>query len=260
MRIFLVAAIVSITTVASFAQTVTYKVFLDHLESKEIKVVVEINKFQPTEKASYQMPAWAPGAYSVTNYGRFLKNFKAFDQNWKEIPSTKVNENRWQMQNARDLKYFSYTVTNSFLDSTSLYFALCHIDTNFFFANATALFGYVNDRKDIQDTVVYYSPSILHNGQPHYSSKNSDENDLRLFSPLDPCKAPQSDLSSRLLHADAFIAKDYDELADAPVMAGKKIQLRQFTQGGSKYVIALSSDLDFAMDQLESATKAVIKK
>ncbi len=259
MRIFLVAALISITTIASFAQTVTYKVFLDHLESKEVNVVVQLNGFQPSEKASYQMPAWAPGAYSVTNYGRFLKNFKAFDQNWKEIPTTKVNENRWQMQNARNVKYFSYTVTNSFLDSTSLYFALCHIDTNFFFANATALFGYVNDRKDIQDTVVYYSPAVLHNGPPRYSSKNPDENDLRLFSPLDSCKAPYANLTNALLSAHAFIARDYDELADAPVMAGKKIQLRQFTQGGAKYVIALSSDETFAMDSLENATKAVIK-
>lgn len=259
MRIFLIAAILAITPISSFAQTVTYKVFLDHLESKEVKVVVELNGFQPSETASYQMPAWAPGAYSVTNYGRFLKDFKVMDEKGKEIPSTKANENRWQMQNARNVKYFTYTVTNSFLDSTSLYFALCHIDTNFFFANATALFGYVNDRKDVQDTVVYYTSSIFHNGHPHYSSMNPDSNDVRLFSPLDPCKAPHSDLRSNFLNADAFIARDYDELADAPVMAGKKIQLRQFNQNGAKYVIALSSDQAFAMDSLERATKAVIK-
>ncbi len=256
MRILLIVCFLALASISVSAQTVTYKVFLDQLESKEVKVIVELNGFEPADVASYQMPAWAPGAYTITNYGRFLKNFKALDRKKNELPTTRFDENRWEVKNAQQLKFFSYTVTNSYSDSTSLYFALCHIDTNYFFANGTALFGYVNDRKDIQDTIVYFTDI-----EQKFSHSDISEG-YQVFCPLNVLTREPEFVKPNafaLISLMSYIAKDYDELADAPVLAGTKINVREFQQDGAKYVIALASNEAFPMDSLANATKAIVK-
>src|SRR5207249_4825095 len=59
---------------------------------------------------------------------------------------------------AQNIYKIAYSVADSHKDSTSLYFALAHIDTNFFFANGTCLFGYVNDKKNMRAEVKYLFP------------------------------------------------------------------------------------------------------
>jgi predicted metalloprotease with PDZ domain len=235
MRLFLAVLLLSVFSAALFGQTLSYTVDLRHTETTEVTVTVNIDGFTSKSKStlSYQMPAWAPGAYSVTNYGRFIKNFKAFDNTKKELSVTQVDENRWEVSKPTKAMTITYSVTNSYKDSTSLYFALCHIDTNFFFANGTALFGYVNDRKDINSDVQYlstfsvYSPLEYRPGTGRFGPK--------------------------------YLSSNYDELADAPVMAGNNLQDRTFVQDGASYNIILASDAPFPMDSLVDITKKIVK-
>src|SRR6185312_3642694 len=50
--------------------------------------------------ATFQMPVWAPGAYSVTHYGKYVVNFKAQNRSGKDLPIQQLNSDRWEIQNA----------------------------------------------------------------------------------------------------------------------------------------------------------------
>ncbi|HYM21236.1 MAG TPA: hypothetical protein VEW28_09595 [Candidatus Kapabacteria bacterium] len=240
MRTFLATALLIIVSSISDAQTINYTVDLTHTDTKEVIVTVKPNGFHSSH-ASYQMPVWAPGAYSVTNYGRFVKNFKALDRSGKEIPATKVNDSRWEMNGAENLASISYSVINSYKDTTSLYFAMCQIDTSFFFANGTALFGYLNDLKNIGSNIEYIVPNTWALNTALDQSKESNANDLPQY------------------HYLSFQAAGYDELADAPVMGGEDILSRSFTQNGATYDIVLASDKPFPMDSLTEYTKKIVR-
>lgn len=223
----------------SAAQELTYNVDLKHTESHKVSVEILLKKCG-AKTVTYQMPIWAPGAYSVTHYGHYVNDLKAFNNKGKELNVKQPNGDRWEISNAKNINKITYTVSDSHKDSTSLYFALCHIDTNFFFANGTCLFGYVNDKKNIPSTVDYDLPkawmvatalyTVAHN---HYTN----------FS------------STKWLR---FKAKNYDELADAPVLAGADFQTRTFKDGKAWYDIIVASDKPFPMDSLEDLTRKIV--
>src|SRR5207253_427828 len=110
-------------------------------------------------KASFQMPVWAPGAYSVTRYGRYVRNFKALDKSGLELPVTPVDEDRWTIAAGKSVAKIMYDVLDSHTDTTSLYFGMAEMDTSQFFANATCLFGYYDDDKKAPATVHYDKPA-----------------------------------------------------------------------------------------------------
>ena len=232
----LLIAVLLFASSSVFAQDITYSV--DLLNTKEHKVLVTIDlKKSGAKVATYQMPAWAPGAYAMTNYGRFVSDFKATGIDGKAKRVEKIGENRWKIYDAKDLRQIKYNVGNSYKDSTSLYFALCHIDTNFFFANGTALFGYVNDKKNVSCSVEYAAPYEWSLFSAERSEQKPGPADSKLFS---------------------YHYKNYDELADAPVMGGTDFQVRSFTEGKTQYDVVVASDKPFEMDSLTDLTKRIV--
>ncbi len=236
MRLSILAVLLFVSG-SLLAQDITYTVNLLDTKEHKVKVTLDLKK-SVAEIATYQMPAWAPGAYAMTNYGRFVTDFKAYGKNGNQKRTEKVTENRWKIYGAKDLSRVEYLVGNSYKDSTSLYFALCHIDSNFFFANGTALFGYVNDKKNVASKISYMLPYqwTLHTGAS--PKEESGANDMRGI---------------------VYHYKNYDELADAPIMAGKDFQIRTFMQGGAQYDIVVASDRKMPMDSLEESTKKIVK-
>jgi predicted metalloprotease with PDZ domain len=227
-----------LTAAETPAKKLHYFVDLRNTSSGRVQVTVEM-EMMGAEVVSYQMPAWAPGAYAMTNFGRFVENFKAYGYDGKEKPIDRIDENRWLIRHGKDIQKLTYDVTNSYKDSTSLYFALAHFDTSIVFANATALFGYLNDNKGIAAEVTYYFPQ-----------------NWEVETPLDSVSETKDPLGFR--RAD-FHAKNYDELADAPIMAGPEFQHTSFTLGKCQFDIVVASDREFEMDSLTYYTKRIVE-
>jgi predicted metalloprotease with PDZ domain len=220
------------------AKKLHYVVDLRNTGSGRVQVTLEL-EMMGAEAVYYQMPAWAPGAYAVTNYGRFVENFKAYGYDGKEKPIDRINENRWRIQHAKDIQKITYEVINSYQDTTSLYFALAHFDTSIVFANGTALFGYVNDNKDLPAEITYYAPK-----------------EWQVETPLDSVSESTNDISaSREIR---YHASGYDMLADAPIMAGLGFQNRSFKLGKCRFDIIVASDREFEMDSLSDYTKRIV--
>lgn len=220
------------------SQGLHYTVDLRHSSAQRVHVTLEL-EMMGAEVISYQMPAWAPGAYAITNYGRFIENFKAYGYDGKEKPVERLNENRWRILHGKDIRRITYDVANSYKDSSSLYYALAHFDSSFVFANATALFGYVNDKKEIAFDVTYLSPS----GWEVETALDS----------VSVTKLADGSQEAR------YHAHNYDELADAPVMAGPGFQRRSFRIGKTLYDVVVASDKQFAMDSLAGYTRRIVE-
>jgi predicted metalloprotease with PDZ domain len=234
----LVALLVLFLGLPVFAQSLDYRVDLTNSASKRVHVTLTPKKMNG-ETVTFQMPAWAPGAYSVTNYGRYVRDIQAFDLSGRTLAVKQLTENRWSIASAKSLSRIEYDVADSRKDSTSLWFAMAHVDSNLFFANGTALFGYVNDEKNTPSTVTFVKPA-----------------NWELATALDYNNTLKRDCS---FTQTQFKAKDYDELVDAPILAAPELQTRCFDQDGAQYEIALVSNKVFSMDSLQEYTKKIVK-
>lgn len=219
------------------AKKIHYLVDLRNSGSGRIHVTLEL-EMMGAEVVNFQMPAWAPGAYAMTNYGRFVENFKAFGHDGKQKPIERINENRWHIKHGKDIKRITYEVINSYKDSTSLYFALAHFDSALVFANSPALFGYVNNEKQLPAEVTYKYPKNWQLEVVLDSLGTSETQDHR---------------------ETRYRAKNYDELIDAPLMAGTGFQNRSFMLGKTRFDIVVTSDREFPMDSLTYYTKQIVE-
>jgi predicted metalloprotease with PDZ domain len=202
--------------------------------------------------AVYQMPIWAPGAYSVTHYGKYVQNFKAYNKYGHTLVVNQLNDDRWKIASGQSVQRIEYDVMDSHLDTTSLYFAMANMDTSLFFANGTALFGYYGDDKKAGAQVIYQFPS-----------------DWKLVCALPPTGGYTKDTNATFKNT-TFVAKDYDELADAPVLASADSKdaahldhmvTKSFLEGNVVYDVALVTDgswSDAKMDSLSENLRKIV--
>jgi predicted metalloprotease with PDZ domain len=262
------AVLILLFAVKTTSAQLIYTVDLNSTQKHKVEVTVDVKNLH-AKKITYQMPIWAPGAYSVTHYGHYVTDFKTFDISGNSVPVKEINGDRWEANGKKVIEKITYFVGDSHKDSTSLYFALAHIDTNFFFANGTCLFGYVNDKKNIPAEVQYDFPSLQYFGGdtlvPRWKLATALDPQGYFVKSLTPGKNTDTITTKYLIEnpnfyaRTTFKAKNYDELADAPVMAGKDFQIRSFKDGKAWYDIVLASDRAFPMDSLEECIKKIVR-
>ena len=85
------------------------------VDIKNDKVQVDFTLNAPKKDTLiYYMPKTVPGTYSSDNYGQFLEDFKAFDNNGNLLPTEQLDQNSWRITKASKLKHLSYLVNDSF--------------------------------------------------------------------------------------------------------------------------------------------------
>ena len=75
---------------------------LNNVVDDKVQVGVNPQKIKE-EVVVYQIPAIVPGTYAMSNYGRFVSDFKAYDYDGKEMPVQKLDDNSWQVNNAKKM-------------------------------------------------------------------------------------------------------------------------------------------------------------
>ncbi|MCD8401249.1 M61 family metallopeptidase [Tenacibaculum finnmarkense] len=94
-------------------QTIAVNIDLNTVVDDKIMVAINPQKIKE-ETVIYNIPAIVPGTYTMSNYGKFVSNFKAFDYNGKELAIQKLSENSWQINNAKNMDKISYWVDDTF--------------------------------------------------------------------------------------------------------------------------------------------------
>jgi predicted metalloprotease with PDZ domain len=181
-----------------------YQVRIDLTQASNDQVPVEVIVPEITsDEVEYHMAKVVPGTYSISDFGRFVTDFKAFDKKGKEL---KVNvmgagRNIYQIQDAKKLSSISYKVHDTF-DKAPGY------DKNFIFEpggsnidaerdvyvmNTFGFVGYIDGMKfNPYEVTIRHKESIY--GATSLVRKNATTD------------------------TDTFVADNFNYLADAPIM------------------------------------------
>ncbi len=165
------------------------------------KVQVEVNPSKIKESSIvYQIPAIVPGTYVISDYGKFVSDFKAYDYDGNEMTVEKLDTNSWQINDAKKMDKISYWVDDTF-DTKEEHNIYVMAGTNIeegknFFLNLPGFVGYFKGKKETPYTITVQHPTDL------YETSSLLKN------------AITKDDNSE----DVFLASRYDEISDNPIM------------------------------------------
>ncbi|MFD1096302.1 M61 family metallopeptidase [Salegentibacter chungangensis] len=86
---------------------------LVNINEDRVSVSVDPDKIA-REQITFFIPKTVPGTYSTDNYGKFIDDFKALDYKGKELKVTKIDDNSWQISDAKNLDKVTYLVNDTF--------------------------------------------------------------------------------------------------------------------------------------------------
>lgn len=93
--------------------TILYNVDLTNSTDDIFHVTVDVENFS-NENNIYNFAATAPGTYEILDFGRFVKSFKAFNNEGEELKVEKISTNRWQIKNCENLDKIVYHIEDTF--------------------------------------------------------------------------------------------------------------------------------------------------
>nr|WP_247672746.1 peptidase M61 [Aquimarina sp. MMG016] len=180
---------------------------LVNVVNDKVKVELEVANFDQ-DTISYYLPKIVPGTYQNNNYGKFIDNFKAFDQDGSPLYVQKYGDNRWKINNVKRLRKISYWVNDTF-DTEDEHDIFSPTGTNIvkddiFILNLYAFIGYFDQMKEQK-----YKLLIKHPKQLEASTSL-----IKTPSKIIP------DASSPI-ETDQYNLKRYADLADSPIMYSK---------------------------------------
>lgn len=86
---------------------------LTNVQNDRVQVTVQAPTIKQAETV-YNMPKIVPGTYSVSDFGKFVTDFKAYTLNGDTLAVQKLDINRWKISNADKLHRISYWVDDTF--------------------------------------------------------------------------------------------------------------------------------------------------
>ncbi|WP_439881831.1 M61 family metallopeptidase [Pontibacter sp. MBLB2868] len=179
-----------------------YNFTVDLTQVKNDKVQVTLITPQITEnEVIYNMPKIVPGTYSVSDFGKFVNDFTAYDKNGRELNVTRVDTNRWKISNASALHKITYWVDDTF-DAANREDILFEPggtnieDNKNFLLNTFGFIGYFDGMKQVPYELNITKP------EGFYGST--------------PLKTVATTATS-----DKYLVPNYVDLADSPLMYNK---------------------------------------
>ncbi len=157
------------------------------------------------EQLEVSLPNWTPGSYLIRDFATHLENFKATGENGQQLVQHKIAKNRWRIETAgaRELAV-SYDIWAGVLHVSSSW-----VSSDFALINGAGVFLYSEASRGWPQQVIV---------KPHESWNN-------IHTSLKP-----GSLNGQ------YLARDYDELIDSPIVAGNAPHYR-FEADGQGYVL-----------------------
>ncbi len=194
------------------------------------KAPVTINPGRFTvETVTYRLPKVVQGTYSVSDFGKYIDDFKAIDYNGNELTVTKVDTNTWTIANATQLDKVTYLVNDTFDIETSggiggeqpFSPAGTNIEPGNYVLNLHGFIGYFDSLKNNQYKLAVTAASDLvrTSALQNVGSKTSDDGKITTSS---------------------YFAPRYFDITDNPMMYGD-LEVEEFQIGDIKIVLSVFS-------------------
>lgn len=143
---------------------------LDLTKVIDDKAPVTINPGRFTaETVTYRLPRVVQGTYSVSDFGKYIDDFKALDYQGNELAVEKTDTNTWTISNATNLDVITYNVNDTFDmevqggigGDVPFSPAGTNIESTNFVLNLHGFIGYFDALKNAQYTLDVVSPKSM---------------------------------------------------------------------------------------------------
>ena len=204
-------------------ENVAVAINLNDVNDDKVLVTITAPKIN-TDEVTYSIPKIVPGTYSIDNYGKYIEDFKAFDNKGTVLTVAKIDDNTWSIKNAKTVAKVTYLVNDTFDTEKGSGFGNSDIfspaGTNIdagknFMLNMHGFVGYFQDKKDLPYNVSISHPATLWGATSMTDRDVSDTNDL-------------------------FTTTRYAELVENPIMYAKP-DYTTFTIDGMEILIGVYS-------------------
>jgi len=216
------------TTVNDLAVSNPINTTLDLTNVTDDKVPVTINPGRfTTETVTYRIPKVVQGTYSVSDFGKYVDDFKAYDYDGNEMATVKASTNTWTIANATQLDKIMYWVNDTFDIETSggiggenpFSPSGTNIDPSNYVLNLHGFIGYFDSLKNNQYALDMISPEAF----------------VRT-SALQETNAETKDGKT----TTSYFAPRYFDITDNPMMYGE-LDVEEFMVGDIKIVLSVYS-------------------
>ena len=209
---------------------------LTKVVNDKVPVIINPGRFT-TETVTYHLPKVVQGTYAISNFGKYIDDFKAYDYNGKELAFNKTDTNTWVINSAVNLDYITYYVNDTYDvekvggigKDTPFSPAGTNIEPNDYVLNLHGFIGYFDSLKNNQYKLDVTAPV-----------------DFERSSALQKTDSKTSDDGKRV--TTTYLATRYFDVTDNPMMYGK-LSVEEFEVGGIKVVLSV-----YSPNKLHSAT------
>ncbi|NNF31224.1 MAG: peptidase M61 [Flavobacteriaceae bacterium] len=245
LKILAIIALALLLAVPSYAGTtlnnqdnnnIDITINLSATENDRVPVTVNPGRFQK-DNVTYRLPKVVQGTYSVSDFGKFVEDFKAIDYSGNELEFTKTDTNTWVIPNGSELDYITYYVNDTFDietmgglgGDTPFSPAGTNIEEDNYVLNLHGFIGYFD------------------------SLKNSAYN-LDVTAPADFVRTSALETTAEKENTEfntvttSYYAPRYFDITDNPMMYGK-LSVEEFDLSGIKVVLSV-----FSPNGMHSAT------
>ncbi|MEP3837171.1 MAG: peptidase M61 [Algibacter sp.] len=182
-----------------------------------------------TQTVTYRLPRVIQGTYSVSDFGKYVDDFKAFDYNGNEMAVNKVDTNTWTIDNAKQLDKITYLVNDTYdieVDGgigkdTPFSPAGTNLEPNNYVLNLHGFIGYFDSLKNNQ-----YKLDVIAAA------------DFKRTSALQNVNSQISEDGKTM--TTSYFAPRYFDITDNPMMYGN-LDVEEFQVGDIKIVLSVYS-------------------
>ena len=200
------------------------KLDLNNIVEDRIPVEINPGKFNK-DTVIYKMPRVVQGTYSISNFGRFVKNFKPISYSGKVLDFSSEDINTWKIFNANNLDKIIYEVEDTFdiensEDDIPFSPAGTNIEDDNFMLNLFAFIGYFE--------------SLQKNSYELIVSSNED------YKKSSALKLVSQESNAKGFIDSKYFANRYFDIADNPMMYGD-LDVEEFMVEDIKIVLSVYS-------------------
>ena len=164
------------------------------------------------EKVQLQLPAWRAGRYQIANYAQNLRVFTASNSEGELIPFTKTTKDRWELLAPDE--------------------PLIHITYEYWAGKMDAGSAWVDDQQVYVNLVNCCFELLGRSTEP-------------IAVQLDLDDYPQRAVTLTQTEASTWMAENYQILADATVLAAKKLHRETYTVGSTQFHVWFHGEIHF---------------
>ena len=163
-----------------------------------------------SEQLELLLPSWNPGSYLIRDFATNLERLQATGPDGRQLTITKISKNRWRL----DTRGVAELALDYDVWAGRMNVAESWVESDYALLNGAGLFLYNEQIRHLPQNVRIELPGSW--SAIHTTLKQPEDEPL-------------------------FLARDYDELIDSPILAGNMVE-HDFEVNGQSYSLVLSGE------------------